>query len=392
MEVMDRIGIYYFLLIVGMFSCADKRLDSVHTMTEEARQTFAPDKRTAIFEISLVPGNPIILTGETNLSNAKSELLQNLLSAGIEVEDKIKLLPDASLNVDPYAIINVSVANLRSQPKHSAELVTQALLGTPVNVLKEDDGWYLIQTPDEYIAWTNGGSLETMDTQSFLSWKNEQKLMYLPTYGFSYSPTGDKVSDLVAGSVFVLNRENKETWEIKYPDDRIALVSKPEAQELSTWIDRLNPSDSSLIAAGKDLMGVPYLWGGTSTKGVDCSGFTKTVYFQHGLVLPRDASQQVHVGTLVDENRSFSSLEVGDLLFFGRKTEDGIEKVVHVGMWIGNDQFIHASGDVHISSMDSLSDNFDDYNYNRYLRTKRILGNTDQLPASIYEIYQSLKK
>jgi cell wall-associated NlpC family hydrolase len=139
-------------------------------------------------------------------------------------------------------------------------------------------------------------------------------------------------------------------------------------------------------------MGVPYLWGGTSTKGVDCSGFTKTVYFQHGLILPRDASQQVHVGSLVDENRNFSSLEVGDLLFFGRKTEDGAEKVIHVGMWIGNGQFIHASGDVHISSMDSLSDNFDDYNYNRYLRTKRILGYTDKLPASIREIYQSLKK
>jgi hypothetical protein len=389
---MDRIGIFYFLILIGIFSCADKKQDLVHAMIEETKETFAPDKRTSIFHISLLPGNPIILTGETNLPNAKSELLQNLLSAGIEVEDKIKLLPDASLNVDLYAIINVSVANLRSQPRHSAELVTQALLGTPVNVLKEDDGWYLIQTPDEYIAWTNGGSLETMDEESFHTWKNEEKLIYLPTYGFSYSPSGEKISDLVAGSVFVLNTENKESWEIMYPDDRIAHIGKNEAQKLSAWIDRLNPSDSTLIAAGKDLMGVPYLWGGTSTKGVDCSGFTKTVYFQHGLILPRDASQQVHVGTLVDDDRDFSSLKVGDLLFFGRKTEDGTEKVIHVGMWIGNDQFIHASGDVHISSMDSLSDNFDDYNYNRYLRTKRIVGNTDKLPASLYEIYQSPEK
>jgi hypothetical protein len=319
---MDRIGIFYFFILIGIFSCADNRLDSVHTMIEETREIFAPDKRTAIFEISPVPGNPIILTGETNLSNAKSELLQNLLSAGIEVEDKIKLLPDASLNVDPYAIINVSVANLRSQPRHSAELVTQALLGTPLNVLKEDDGWFLIQTPDQYIAWTNGGSLETMDEQSFHSWKSKDKLIYLPTYGFSYSPNGDKVSDLVAGSVFVLNGENKETWEIKYPDDRIALIGKREGQKLNSWLDRLVPSDSSLIASSKDLMGVPYLWGGTSTKGVDCSGFTKTIYFQHGLILPRDASQQVHVGALVDKDRDFSSLKVGDLLFFGHIVED----------------------------------------------------------------------
>ena len=66
---------------------------------------------------------------------------------------------------------------------------------------------------------------------------------------------------------------------------------------------------------------------------------------------------------------------MGDLLFFGRKATDSTsERVVHVGMWIGNDEFIHSSGDVHISSMDSVASNFDDYNRNRYLRTKRLMG------------------
>lgn len=392
MEIMDRIGIFYFFILIGIFSCVNRELDTVHRIVNETKEAFAPDKRTAIFEITSIPGSPIVITGETNLPLAKSALLHKMQSAGLTVADKILLLPDTAQKIHHHAIVNVSVANLRSQPRHSAELVTQALLGTPVNILKEEDDWYLIQTPDLYIAWTNGGSLTTLDEISFLSWKNEEKLIFLSTYGFSYDTSGNRVSDLVAGNVLMLANENPKSWGIKYPDGRIASIEKSETKRLQNWIDQVEISDSSIIAAAKELMGVPYLWGGTSTKGLDCSGFTKTVYFQHGLVLPRDASQQVHVGSLVDEIRDFSSLEVGDLLFFGRKAEDGSEKVIHVGMWIGNDQFIHASGDVHISSMDSLSNHFDGYNYNRYLRTKRILGHEDDLPADFLEIYLTVQK
>ncbi len=133
------------------------------------------------------------------------------------------------------------------------------------------------------------------------------------------------------------------------------------------------------MATSKKLMGLPYLWGGTSTKGVDCSGFTKTIYFLNGMVIPRDASQQVHTGKQTDEDKNFKNLEVGDLLFFGRQATDSTaEKVVHVGMWIGNHEFIHSSGQVRISSISKEADNYDEYNLNRYLRSKRILKKEDK--------------
>lgn len=385
---MARIGFLYIYILIGIFSCSQHSDEKAEDIILEIKNEYAPDQRTSIFNIE-AKGNPITLKGETNLIEAKHLLLQTFQKEGIEIKDEIVILPDETIGVKKYGLINVSVANLRGQPSHSAELVTQALLGTTVNILKEEDGWYLIQTPDKYIAWTNGGALELLDGHQLQSWKDHQKVIYTNTYGFSFSPNGsERVTDLVAGNVLELDHESDNSWIVIYPDGRKAMIPKSEASLFQRWKENIEVSDATITSAAKDLVGIPYLWGGTSTKGLDCSGFTKTVYLLHGFVLPRDASQQVQVGDLIDTVKDFSKLEIGDLLFFGRKNEDQSEKVVHVGLWLGNSRFIHASGDVHISSMDSLDDEFDNYNFERYLRTKRIIGADTSLEKILAEIYQ----
>ncbi len=384
---MGKVTPYIFIVLIGIFSCSSHEIQDIHNIIEEVRADYAPDARTAVFDIRIVPGKPTEIIGETNLPEAREKLLDRLNDAKIRFKDRIQLLPDTSKIGHVHGIINVSVANLRSSPKHSAELVTQALLGTPVFILKESQGWLLVQTPDRYIAWTNQGSMVTLSETEFSIWIQAEKLIYLDTYGFSINESGEKVSDLVAGNVLELEQENDKNWMCRYPDGRTAIIRKDEAEKLNLWLESLSISDSSIVHAAKELMGVPYLWGGTSTKGLDCSGFTKTVYLNNGIILPRDASQQVDVGVLVDSVKNFSKLQVGDLLFFGKKNQDGSERVVHVGIWLGDNMFIHASNDVHISSMDSLSDNFDDYNYHRYLRSKRIIGHETSLPVRINDIY-----
>ena len=91
----------------------------------------------------------------------------------------------------------------------------------------------------------------------------------------------------------------------------------------------------------------------------------------NGLILPRDADQQAAVGITVDSIKNFAALQPGDLLFFGKKTT-GEENITHVGMWIGNMQFINSSGMIRIASMDSTAADFDRYNYNRYIKANRI--------------------
>lgn len=353
---------------------------SVAQLIDSFSQRFAPDKRTAIFQIDAYhKENNLVLTGRTNLFEAKKALISRLQAAHFNLVDEIKTLPESKLEERTYGLVEVSVCNIRYSPRHSGELASQALMGTPIRVLEKDDnGWLLIQTPDQYISWVDRGAITTLNKEELTRWQNAPKIIYTRAYGAAYtSPSleSETVSDLVAGCVMELKSENNGFYEVIFPDNRTGFVAKNEANSYNKWLTTLVPSEEHLAQTAKRLMGVPYLWGGTSFKGVDCSGFTKTVYFLNGILLPRDASQQVMTGETVDKSGNWENLKPGDLLFFGEKREDGSERVVHVALWLGNGEFIHASDKVRINSMLPTAPNFNGYELKRYLRAKRILQN-----------------
>lgn len=360
---------------------APKRIkadSSITQIIESFTARFAPDKRTAIFQIdAFTQNNQLILTGRTNLFGAKSFLLNRLKVDKISVIDEIKTLPESELEDKIYGLVEVSVCNIRYSPRHAGELASQALMGTPVRILeREDNGWLLVQTPDQYISWVDRGAITMMNKDQMERWKTAPKVIYTRAYGSAYSEANVEsatVSDIVAGCVLELLEEQKDFYKVQFPDLRQGYLSKREANIYNLWLAGLNASEENLVKTSKRLMGVPYLWGGTSFKGVDCSGFTKTVYFLNGIVLPRDASQQISIGETIDKSGNWSELKAGDLLFFGEKKEDGSERVVHVAMWLGNGEYIHASDKVKVSSMIYTSPNYDDYNAKRYLRAKRLL-------------------
>jgi cell wall-associated NlpC family hydrolase len=126
----------------------------------------------------------------------------------------------------------------------------------------------------------------------------------------------------------------------------------------------------AIIASARKLIGSPYLWGGASVKAADCSGFTKLLYYSRGIILARDASQQVKYGQPVDIS-NLENLEKGDLLFFG----DSAEKPGHVGLHLGHGDFIHASGRVHISSI--LPGNPKHDPERKFVAARRIIGSLD---------------
>ncbi|MDA3859656.1 MAG: SH3 domain-containing C40 family peptidase, partial [Melioribacteraceae bacterium] len=294
----------------------------------------------------------------------------------------IKTLPTEKLKGKTLGLIDVSVANLRTKPKHSAELVTQAILGTPVKVFKKKDGFYLIQTPDKYIAWVDDDGVKTISKDEYDNWYNSDKIIYTKEYGFSYSEANEdseRISDLVIGNILLKIGSEGEFIKVKYPDGRIAFILKTEVQDLNTWLSKAYPKPENIIATAKLFMGNPYLWGGTSAKGLDCSGFTKTVYYLNGVLLDRDASQQVKKGNLVDTENNFDELKKGDLLFFGFKAKDGKkERITHVGIYIDNLEFIHEAGKVKYNSFDKKAHNFSAYRLKNFIRAKRVISSVSE--------------
>ena len=350
----------------------------VIALTDRLKQKYAPDGRVALFKTDYTfDGKRVMLRGETTSPSAKAELMEALSKEGYEVMDCLKVLPDeAALEGKTYGIINLSVASLRVQPDYSSEMMTQALLGMPVRVL-ERDGWYRIQTPDDYIAWTHRVSVLPVTREELTAWNQAEKVVVTSHYAFVYSQPDRRsqtVSDIVAGNRLKLEGTKGGFYHVSYPDGRQGYVEKSVALPEREWRKALKQDAASIIRTAHTLMGVPYLWAGTTSKGVDCSGFVRTVPFMHDIIIPRDASQQAYVGQHIDIAPGFSNLQPGDLVFFGRKaTPERKERVVHVAIYIGNRRFIHSQGDVHVSSFDPQDELFDEYNLGRLLFAVRVL-------------------
>ena len=380
---------YFSLLLFLSFISCDKEtktiseLENIHA---SIKTEFAPDKRVELFEIYFEnTDNQLILEGETTSKKAFSILIDSLKNRKLKFTNNVRVLPDSAVGDLKYAIAKNSVINIRSKPKHSAELGTQGLLGMPLKVLDKKGDFYRVQTPDNYISWVDKGGITRMKKENFDTWNHRKKIIFTKNFGYVYadkSKDSEIISDITLGGILRFIGLDNTFFEVEYPDKRKGFVKREEAIYYDTWIYNLKPNQENIENVAKKMDGFPYLWGGTSSKGIDCSGFTKMVYLMNGFIIPRDASQQVNAGKIVDSDLDFIDLEKGDLLFFGTKaTKEKKQRVVHVGIWLGNNkmEFIHASGNVHLSSMDKNHAKYDEFNKNRYLGSRRYLGVNDEM-------------
>ena len=246
----------------------------------------------------------------------------------------------AALLAAPGAVVIQPVANLYSAPSQGSDVVSQAILGTNIGVIEEKEGWARVRTPDDYSGW--------MPQASFLK------------LGEGDRPYGSHGAVAHVESLFAnLYAEPDVTRHAPVAtvpfETRLEVASQPEGEDSRwlevrlpnghrAWIQRgdVRSSQESLTidavtALAKRFLGLPYLWGGTSSFGYDCSGYTQMLYRRRGLLLPRDASPQAYWEGFKVVARA--EVQPGDLVFFG---ESG-DKITHTGMYIGDGEFIHAT-------------------------------------------------
>lgn len=350
----------------------------IRQLSDSLKSRYAPDRRVALFDVDYTcAGNNVMLRGAVTSAAAKAALLDGLDERGYQVVDCLQLLPDeAALEGKTYGVVNLSVCNIHVKPDFASEMTTQALIGMPVRILQYD-GWYRIQTPDNYIAWVHRAGVCPMTREEQAEWNRAEKIVVTAHYGFVYTRPdlrSQTVSDVVAGNRLKWTGTQGAFYRVAYPDGRTGFVPKSVSMPEKKWRAGLRQGADDIIRTAYTLMGVPYLWAGTSSKGADCSGFVRTVLYLHDIIIPRDASQQAYVGEHIDISPDFGNLLPGDLIFFGRKaTPERKESVVHVGLYLGDRRFIHSQGDVHVSSFDTSDPAYDAFNHGRLLFAVRFL-------------------
>ena len=317
---------------------------------KELKKQMVPDKRTAVWNDvkAVVKSNMLTIEGTVGTIQQKEAINRALTAKDItNFKNNVKVLEEAIPEARKWALVKLSVASLRCEGKHSGEMATQAVMGTPVKVLEKDDDWYRVQTPDRYISYVPESSLTFMNEPTLNAWKKAQRcIVTVYDTRLVTKPGGDEtVTDLVLGCILEYKGDDGKWAQLATPDGRTGYVQTSEIQPLREWAKQ-NFDVELIEKTARRMLGSGYLWGGTSTKVTDCSGLMKICYLANGIILQRDASQQALTGLKFND---WHQAQTGDLLFFGNaKTK----RVTHVGMYLRDGKYIHCSGQVKINSLD----------------------------------------
>ncbi len=301
-----------------------------------------------------------------------------------------------------WAVVELSTIYMRQQPDYESALETQELMGTIVEIVGEKGYWREIVSPQPYKAWATEKGLTEMSEAEIQEYRNAEKVQFTDLYGHLFCEPNYKsatICDLVGGDVLRFSKRKGGWTEVILPSGRKGWVPSKSLKNHEGYISIAKGDGNSdsisdakmedIITEAHKLLGVPYLWGGMSAKGVDCSGLVRISYLMNGILLPRNASQQIFCGDTVpmeidtrfwEENNRKSpefitemqgrvkNLKRGDLVFFGTPADgEKKQRVTHVGIYIGDNRIIHSS---HMVRINSLIPSDDDY----YENSHRLLG------------------
>jgi cell wall-associated NlpC family hydrolase len=293
---------------------------------DDLRRRWVPDARLGVFEVTL---EGPVLAAVTTSADARDGL--RALAAEARLEDRVRLLPDTTLGEQVAAIVTAALAPLLAAPRVSASRASEALHGEVLAVLETRGDWLRVRGADGYLGWTHAGYVARGSAAWRDDWTHRATARALGAE-LRAGGGGGRVL-LPLGARLAPRRDG--TFELA--DGRTATLTGGAVRA-----EHEARVEARLVAAPEWALrwfaGAPYVWGGRTDWGCDCSGLAQAVYAARGVALPRDSDQQLGVGREVPIHPHGVGYEAGDLLFF---TEE--HRVSHVALWAGAGRIVHSA-------------------------------------------------
>lgn len=258
-------------------------------------------------------------------------------------------------------ITNVTVAGIFSAPHFQSEMISQSVLWEKLEILDKQDNWFKVRQFDNYIGWIN--KFYTIEFVKEL----EKSATYIETnlFGQIFSHpniNSEAIKHCTLGTTLPATNTKKienDWWH------KVILPNFQEGWILNNGYKKCITIRETIKEIALKLLGVPYVWGGRSSYGFDCSGFIQTIFKFCGILLPRDSKDQFILSGLFTQ-KSEENL-IGDLIFFSKD-----DKINHIAISLGGNQFIHSSGYVKKNSLDFQDSNYDNNISEMYYQSKSI--------------------
>lgn len=325
---------------------------------------FIQDLRIFPFDVSadVAADGTVRLTGYAEYPEQRETLVRFLGFLGFaKIDDRIQSLPAKSLGDKPFALVKVPHATLYDRTTKPRENVSQALLGDPLFLLLEADGYYLCHSADGYVGYVAADDVQRVTSAELSASQSFPRATITRT-------TTTSAGTLPAGAHLKVVRADDSAVILRVPgesDVSLPAVAVPVTDE-NAALARIAP----VIRAARQFMGTKYVWGAKTLDGIDCSGLVQTSFQTQGLRLPRDADQQAYVGQLVATRWHRTDLRTGDTLYFLARNGH----IHHTAIYVGNGEYIEAANPgVKLTSFNPAAPNYDKKRDESFCFAKRIL-------------------